>query len=225
MWRLRLSIADFEQLESAVADCNPVELVDSKNALATIVYIAEWYKRKYRSGNKNPFFEKINYETLWLNSGINQKKYLYRDSNGDIRWQYSIYVLGGLAIRHELNRNDKGRFLKALCRIYHGDNYTLENLDEAARATAFRESIRLKHSLYEYMREILNDRDRHPEDEDEKRFIACIKAANDEILKIKFRLEWQVTFSSEYNFMSRKLLVWFKPEEVGGGLHQYLSFD
>ena len=225
MWRLGLSISEFEQLEKAIADCNPSELEDPKNALATIVYIAEWYKRKYRSGNKNPFSEKINYEALWNNSGINQKKYLYRDSNGDIRWQYSLYVLGGLAIQHELNRNDKGRFLKALCRIYHGENYTLENLDEAARAIAFRESIRKKHSLYEYMREILNDGKSHSEDTDEVRFIDKIKAANDEILRIKFRLEWLVNFSPEYNFMSRKLAIWFKPEEVGGGLHQYLSFD
>ena len=31
-----------------------------------------------------------------------------------------------------------------------------ENLDEASRAAAFRESIKRQHSLYEYMKEILN---------------------------------------------------------------------
>lgn len=48
------------------------------------------------------------------------------------------------------------RFLKGLCRIYHGEDYTLENLDEASRAIAFRESIKRCHSLYEYMQNILN---------------------------------------------------------------------
>ena len=48
------------------------------------------------------------------------------------------------------------KFLKGLCRIYHGESYTLENLDEASRAIAFRESIKRQHSLYEYIKEILN---------------------------------------------------------------------
>ena len=66
-------------------------------------------------------------------------------------------MLGGLAIQHELNRHDKMKFLKGLCRIYHGENYTLENLDEASRAAAFRESIKRQHSLYEYMKVICDE--------------------------------------------------------------------
>lgn len=57
------------------------------------------------------------------------------------------------------------------------------------------------------------------------RFVATIKAANDEILKVKFRFEWQVIFSPDYTFMTRRLNLWLKPEEVGGGLHQYLRYD
>lgn len=139
--------------------------------------------------------------------------------------------LGGLAIQHELNRHDKMKFLKGLCRIYHGENYTLENLDEASRAAAFRESIKRQHSLYEYMKEILNGEMPFHEDDlqdaasDVNRFVATIKAANDEILKVKFRFEWQVIFSPDYTFMTRRLNLWLKPEEVGGGLHQYLRYD
>lgn len=123
------------------------------------------------------------------------------------------------------------KFLKGLCRIYHGENYTLENLDEASRAAAFRESIKRQHSLYEYMKEILNGEMPFHEDDlqdaasDVNRFVATIKAANDEILKVKFRFEWQVIFSPDYTFMTRRLNLWLKPEEVGGGLHQYLRYD
>lgn len=235
VWRLKLSESDFNELETCITSCadekGKAQLVKSENALYTIVYLAEWYKRKYQSGNKNPIVEGLDLETLWRNSGISIKNYLYRDESGKRRWEYSIYVLGGLAIQHELNRNDQMRFLKALCRLYHGEEYTLENLDEAARAVAFRESIKRKHSLYEYMKEILNgDMPFHEDDlkdasSDVNRFVATIKAANDEVLKVKFRFEWVITFSPDYTCMIRKLNVWLKPEEVGGGLHQYLRYD
>ena len=124
-----MSEADFKELETclkAVVSADGVNaLSKAGNAIATIIYMAEWYKRR-------------------------------KDESGNKRWLYSIYVLGGLAIQHELHRNDNMRFLKGLCRIYHGENYTLENLDDAARAVAFRESIKRQQSLYEYMKEILN---------------------------------------------------------------------
>lgn len=81
------------------------------------------------------------------------------------------------------------------------------------------------------MKEILNGEMPFHEDDlqdaasDVNRFVATIKAANDEILKVKFRFEWQVIFSPDYTFMTRRLNLWLKPEEVGGGLHQYLRYD
>ena len=235
VWRLRLTEADFTEME---ADLNDVArnqgcqaLVSENYALATVVYMAEWYKRRYQRGNKCDMVDGLDLETLWTNAGISKKRYLYRDDNGNRRWLYSIYVLGGLAIKHELGRNDGMRFLKGLCRIYHGENYTLENLDDASRAVAFRESIKRQHSLYEYMKEILNGElpfdadDLNDESSEMNRFVATIKAANDEILRQKFRLEWAVNFSPEYGGMTRRLNIWLKPEEVGGGLHQYLRYD
>ena len=235
VWKLRLSEADFKELEvclSAIAsDGGTAALAKPENALTTIVYMAEWYKREYQSGNRNQLIENLDLETLWANAGISKKRYLYQDDSGQKRWLYSIYVLGGLAIQHELNRHDRMKFLKGLCRIYHGENYTLENLDEASRAAAFRESIKRQHSLYEYMKEILNGELPFHEDDlkdaasDVNRFVATIKAANDEVLKVKFRLEWVVNFSPDYTYMTRRLNLLLKPEEVGGGLHQYLRYD
>ena len=235
VWRLRLSEADFNEIETCLKTIvdkeGVIALSKSDNAIMTIAYMAEWYKRRYQSGNKCELTDGINLEELWDNAGISKKRYLYKDENGSKRWLYSIYVLGGLAIQHELARNDNMKFLKGLCRIYHGENYTLENLDEASRAVAFRESIKRQHSLYEYMRQILNGTMPFHEDDladagsDVNRFVATVKAANDEILKVKFRFEWQVTFSPQYTCMTRRLNVWLKPEEVGGELHQYLRYD
>ena len=109
--------------------------------------MAEWYKRKYQSGNRNQLIENLDLETLWSNSGISKKRYLYQDD----KWTEAMALLHLCAWwschRHELNRHDKMKFLKGLCRIYHGENYTLENLDEASRAAAFRESIKRQHSF------------------------------------------------------------------------------
>lgn len=235
VWQLRLSEADFNEIETclkAIVKKDGVSALSrSDNAIMTIAYMAEWYKRRYQSGNKCELVDGIDLEALWDNAGISKKRYLYKDENGNKRWLYSIYVLGGLAIQHELARNDNMKFLKGLCRIYHGENYTLENLDEASRAVAFRESIKRQHSLYEFMRQILNGEMPFHEDDladagsDVNRFVATVKAANDEILKVKFRFEWQVTFSTQYTCMTRRLNIWLKPEEVGGELHQYLRYD
>lgn len=235
VWRLKLSEMDFNYIETYLNDVVSQEgilgLSKSENAITTVVFIAEWYKRRYQSGNKNGLIEGLDFEQLWYNAGLNKKLFLYHDENGNNRWLYSTYVLGGLAIQHELNRNDNMRFLKGLCRIYHGENYSLENLDESSRAIAFRESIKSQHSLYEYLKDILNGNMPFDKDElanessDVNRFIATIKAANDEILKVKFRFEWNVSFSPDYTCMTRRLNVWLKPEEVGGQLYQYLRFD
>lgn len=235
VWKLKLSEADFNEIETClkhVASTQGISaLTVTKDAILTVVYIAEWYKRKYQSGNKIDWIESLDFEALWINAGINQKNFLYRDDNGNKRWLYSIYVLGGLPIQHELNRNDNMKFLKGLCRIYHGEDYTLENIDNESRAVAFRESIKRQHSLYGYLKAILNgempfhQEDLRDETSDVNSFVATIKAANDEILRVKFRFEWAVAFSPNYANMTRRLNIWLRPEEVGGGLHQYLRYD
>ena len=233
VWKLRLSKADFEDLETCITatvnESGVSTLTKPENAIITIVYMAEWYKREYQGGNRNELIENLNFETLWNNSGINQNVYLYRDDNGNRRWQYSIYVLGGLSIQHELNRNDNMKFLKGLCRIYHGEDYSFDEFDDSSRAVAFRDSIKKQHSLYEYMKEILNgDIPFHPDDvadERTRRFISYVEDANKDILRIKFRFEWIVNFNPDHTYINRRLNVWFKPEEVGGGLHHYLGND
>ena len=241
VWQLRLSESDFKELEATIthqlkADNGRHETLLSEHwALAVLLYMAEWYKRCYQSGNTNDLLQLDTNELkqLWQTLGINTLLYLYTDASGNSRWQYSTYVLGGLAIRHELNRkeSDNGRFLKGLCRIFNGENYTLENLDDATRAVAFRESIRQKHSLYVYLQEILSGQLPFSEDDlqdgqsEVNRFILAIKTANDEVLRQKFRFEWIVYNAPDGDTMQRRLRVWMNPEEVGGGQHHYLRYD
>lgn len=231
VWRLHLTEVEFCELERRVqsALASHIDLTGKDWAVQTLVYLSEWYHRRYSGGASNPLpnFTNRDWQALWNNAGIRSDIYVYKDSQGNSRWLYSTYVLGGLAIRHELGRNDHERFLKGLCRLYHGEDYTLENLDEAARAISFRESIKQKHSLYYYLQALLNgDMDAQAnEDADFGLLLTTLRHADDEVLRQKFRLEWVITYRESVKAMRRMLRLWLKPEEVGGGLNQYLRYE
>ena len=226
VWRLKISESEFEALDEAVRKKEKAELLSEEWSLRTVVYLAEWYKRRYDGGAAVPavLLTSDERKALWNNTGISQQLNLHRFENGDNSWEYSIYVLGGLAIPFELNKADN-RTLKALCRLFHGED-DLERFGEAGRAAAFRQSIIQKRSLYEYLRCILNGEFPFSEDDNQARqFVQKVKAANDEVLKSKFRIEWRYFFSVDSPYMSRILHLHLRPEEVGGGLWQYLRFD
>ncbi|MBO4306668.1 MAG: hypothetical protein J5890_05725, partial [Clostridia bacterium] len=52
-----------------------------------------------------------------------------------------------------------------------------------------------------------------------------MKTANDEVMQDKFRFEWVFINTPGIATMSRALRLCLRPEEVRGGLHQYLRFD
>lgn len=239
VWRLKLTEADFREMEAAISESISAHGGDNKHllsrtwAMTSVTYLAEWYKRKYQSGETacELHFTTDELKELWAASGMNQQVLVYKDDAGNSRWLYSIYVLGGLAVSHEISRPDSNRFLKGLCRIYHGEEYTLENLDDVQRAASFRESIRRKHSLYEYMLELLSgnlpfaEEDLKDAGNEISRFVAAMKSANDEVLRQKFRFEWIVSCHPKDGALRRMMRLWLCPEEVGGGLHQYLRYD
>lgn len=234
VWQLKLSENEFTEIEKAI-NAQTTEMLNSDQtwARALLVYIAEWYKRRYQSGSSCPLLVErpdISLEAVWKTSGFAWKRLVYSDEGGSQRWLYSAYVLGGLAICHEQGRNDKLKFLKALCRIYHHEDFTLENLVDEQRAVSFRQSVK-RHSLHDYMQEILNGNlPFHREDladpnSEVNRFILAMRTANDEVMHDKFRLEWVITNAPGYRTMGRALRLWLCPEEVRGGLHQYLRYD
>ena len=232
VWQLRLSNADFRELESHLIN-NRNNLISEDFALAVIVYLAEWYKRYYSSSTSVDALNlnSAELEAIWGLSGLNVDSFVYKDTQGHRRWLYSAYILGGLAMPLELSRGDNGRFLKALCRIFHHEDYTLENLVDEARAISFRESIQRHHSLYCYLQSILSgEMPFNQEELDDSsslvhQFVLAVKFANDEVLRRKFRLEWIVVNAPGHNTMSRQLRLWLCPEEVNGGNHQYILYD
>lgn len=239
IWKLRLSETDFTEIEESITNSiaenggSHSHLLTPQWARIVIAYMAEWYKRRYSGGNTNDKLclgsEEL--EAVWKAAGLSIKRLVYVDGNGNHRWQYSTYVLGGLAIRHELCRGDNGRFMKAVCKIYHKEKYTIENLENEERAVSFRESIQKEHSLYHYLKAILDgDMPFSVEDTNDPQsevsvFVEAMKRANDEVMRNKFRFEWLVTNTPDVGVMRRRLRIWLKPEEVGAGLRQYLRFD
>lgn len=232
VWQLRLSESEFLELEHYLL-ANRENLITENFALSVLVYLAEWYKRRYSAVNVTDALSlnSAELETIWDKSGLNVDSFVYRDAQGHRRWLYSAYILGGLSLPLELSRGDNGRFLKALCRLYHHEDYTLENLDNEARAISFRESIKREHSLYHYLQAILSGEVPFSQDEVDDssslvyQFIQAVKTANEEVLRKKFRFEWIVVNAPGHTSMSRNLRLWLCPEEVNGGLHQYILYD
>ena len=227
VWKLRISSAEFDDLEESVR-------TGTATALQNVVYLAEWYKRRYDGGSAKPVVE---FDSKMLRkcieeSGIDKEQNLFQTESGNKAWQYSIYVLGGVAIPFELGKTSK-RFLKELCRIYYGEDGDVDQLgvDDKARAVAFKESVRTRGSLYEYLKAVLSGDPPFAADDladkasPENQFIERIKSANDEVLKSKFDLEWMIGFEPDREYMTRKLRLILKPESLGGLNHQYLKSE
>lgn len=221
-WKLRLTAKEYAELQKHVA-------VHTDDALAVMAYLAEWYKREYtgllaQQTPKAINLDSVQLEKLWHDSGIDIDTFVYRTDSGAHLWLYSIYVLGGLPIQHELSRNDKGRFLKKLCRIYHGEDEEIDASGTTERAIAFKESIAQRKSLYYYLRSILNDKfdDQDPQ---AKALVEAIRKANEDELRTKFRLEWIIRHNPLSKTFGRQLRIWLRPEETGTGLHQYVRHD
>jgi hypothetical protein len=243
VWRLKLSAADFEQLELAITQSisekggSYTHLISADSAWVIMVYLAEWYKRRYSGGESNSGFKAINPESselkkLWELSGIDTNTFVYTSDKGDRLWQYSMYVLGGLGIRHELGRKQSARFLKQLCRLLHNENGILEaeEFKEDNRAISFRGSIVQKHSLYEFLNDIIghklpfSDEDLVNSASEVNRFITAIQEANNAVIRDKFDFEWVVRQTPENDSMERWLQVNLRPELLGQGLHDELHF-
>ena len=227
VWKLRISSAEFDDLEESIR-------TGTATALQNVVYLAEWYKRRYDGGSAKPVVE---FDSKMLRkcieeSGIDKKNNLFQTESGNKAWQYSIYVLGGVAIPFELGKTSK-KFLKELCKIYYGEDGDVDQLgvEDKARAIAFKESVRTRGSLYEYLKAVLSGDPPFAADDladkasPENQFIERIKSANDEVLKSKFDLEWMIGFEPDREYVTRKLRLILKPESLGGLNHQYLKSE
>ena len=252
VWKLRLSLAEFYDLESATGDSisshagHHEHLLTEDFAVVVVIYLAEWYKRFYCGAdtmdeNKVLSLNTEELKRLYELAGIDAKTFVYNASKNpdktSYRWQESLQVLGGLAVQAELKRDKHDNLLPKLCKLFHGEDIDLDDLRDRNRAVAFQESIARQHSLYEYLKCIL-EKDEHgrrnlpfaPSDlKDENtripELVSKIEQADVLAKKHKFDFEWIIQYAASTHSMVRQLKVKLKPEVIGGGKKQYIGYD
>ena len=252
VWKLRLSLAEFYDLESATGDSisshagHHEHLLTEDFAVVVVIYLAEWYKRFYCGAdtmdeNKVLSLNTEELKRLYELAGIDAKTFVYNASKNpdktSYRWHESLQVLGGLAVQAELKRDKHDNLLPKLCKLFHGEDIDLDDLRDRNRAVAFQESIARQHSLYEYLKCIL-EKDEHGrrnlpfassdlKDESTRipELVSKIEQADVLAKKHKFDFEWIIQYAASTHSMVRQLKVKLKPEVIGGGKKQYIGYD
>ena len=247
VWELRLSLDEFNTLESAINKSLDSHSGDYRHLLCeefaplVIIYLAEWYKRYYdgaETDNKKKLsLDSSSLEKVLTLSGIDKNTFVYNASKNpdktSFRWLESIQVLGGFAVKAEIKRDDSDAFLTQLCKLFHGEDIDILSLSDRNRAVAFKESIQRAHSLYWYLDSIINKdkslpfakSDLEDRDSDIHILLEKIKNADKAAKKEKFDLEWLISYSPNHAQMVRRLKVKPKPELLGGGHKQYIGYD
>jgi len=226
VWELRLSLDDFMQLETAMANSiashggDYHHLLTKDFAIVVVMYLAEWYKRYYKGDdtmddNKVLQLTTEELKTLYHLAGIDDRTFVYNASKNpdkkSYRWLESLQVLGGLAVQAELKRDQNDPLLPQLCKIFHGEDIDLDNLKDRNRAVALQESIARKHSLYEYLDCILNKdkplpfapSDLHNEETSIPQFLHRIQDADEKAIRDKFDFDWIIIYTASRNQMVR----------------------
>ncbi len=248
VWELRLSAEDFNALEQKLKESisshnnDHRHLICEEFALYVVIYLAEWYKRFYKGReildeNKVLKLSTFELEKIYGYAHIDTNTFVYNASKNpdkpSKRWAESLQILGGLAIQAEIKRDENDSLLIQLCKIFHGEDISLDDVKDRNRAVAFQESIYQKHSLYEYLDCILdkdkeapfNKKDIKDEETLIPDFLKRIETADYLAQKHKFDFEWIISYIGIQNLMVRHLKVKLKPEVIGGGRKQYLGYE
>ena len=237
VWELKVTEDEFLSLENDLRSYAP-DASKKDDALKILVYLAEWYKRRYTNRAKKEYQKtfggkKPNVEIVWKTLAIDEK-YLYRGENEQKLYLYSTFILSGLAVKFERQKNEKP-FLRALCRVYNKEDESFDRVVDNNHSIAFKESIAQGHSLRDFLEAIITSQDNinalpfSNEDYDNPDtevalLIELIREINYEVNKSKFRFEWIVTSIPGDNLIARRLHLWLNPEGKGK-LHQLLSID
>ena len=157
VWELKVTEDEFRSLEADLCGYTP-DASKKDDALKMLVYLAEWYKRRYTNRAKKDYQKifgdiKPDLKTVWGTLGID-KRFLYEGEGRQKLYLYSTFVLGGLSVHFELQKDDK-TFLKSLCRVLNGEDDSFEIIVDANHSIAFRESVKQKHCLFVYLKTIV----------------------------------------------------------------------
>lgn len=227
--------ADKLLMEAIAKENNDCRFLSSeKFAPASLIMIAEWYKRRYTGSNAdNPLWiGSIDWERVWRNSGVrNVNRWTYTFENQrSTSWQYSARVLGGMPCLGIAKSNVSDRFLSNLCRMFHGEEGE-HLLDPKGKARAVEMSVKTNGSVFHFIQQLLDKQsslnksmlaDTQPE---VKKLREKIENINKEVLKRRLRSEWIVT-TSDYDpgNIYKALLIHLNPERVDGEPRWFLSF-
>lgn len=237
VWELKITEDEFSSLEKDLCGYTPNE-TNKEDALKILVYLAEWYKRRYTNRTKKDYQKtfggrKPNLDIVWTTLSIDDR-YLYRGENGQKLYLYSTFILSGLAVKFERQKNEKP-FLRALCRVYNEEDVSFDRIVDSNHSIAFNESVVQKHCLRDFLEAIIASKDNvyalpyakddydNPEIE-VALLVELIREINSEVNKSKFRFEWIVTSIPGNNLITRRLRIWLNPEEKGKR-HQLLHID
>lgn len=237
VWELKITEDEFRSLEADLCGYTP-DASKKDDALKMLVYLAEWYKRRYTNKAKKDYQKtfgdkKPDLEMVWKTLAIDNQ-YLYRGESEQKMFLYSTFILSGLAVKFERQKNEKP-FLRALCRVYNKEDESFDRVVDSNHSIAFKESIAQGHSLRDFLEAIITSQDNvdalpfAKEDYDNPDtevalLIELIREINYEVNKSKFRFEWVVTSIPGDNLIDRRLHLWLNPEEKGK-LHQLLRID
>lgn len=226
VWELKITEDEFRSLEADLYGYTP-DASKKDDALKILVYLAEWYKRRYTNIAKKDYQKifgdiKPDLKTVWGTLGID-KRFLYEGEGRQKLYLYSTFVLGGLSVHFELQKDDK-TFLKSLCRVLNGEDDSFEIIVDANHSIAFRESVKQKHCLFVYLKTIVehyNNPEKLPFALEDyklaetkiKELVDLIKSINDAVKKSKFRLEWIVNAPFGDNLITRSLHLWLNPNK------------
>lgn len=237
VWELKITEEEFFSLEKDLSSYIPDEN-NTDDALKILVYIAEWYKRRYTNKSKKDYQEtfggqKPNLETVWNTLGIGEQ-YLYRGENNQKLYLYSTFILSGLAVKFERQKNEKP-FLRALCRVYNKETESFDRIIDSNHSIAFKESIAKEHCLHDFLQAIIATggnvdalpfakEDYDNSDTEVALLVELIREINYEVNKSKFRFEWIVTSIPGDDLIARRLRIWLNPEK-SGRMHQLLGIE
>lgn len=237
VWAMKLTEDEFVALEKELC-AKHINYSNKEDALLVLVYMAEWYKRRYTNKSKSAYQrtfgnQKPDLKTVWETLGINHD-FLYQSKDGKNLYLHSTFILGGLAVHFEQQKNEKP-FLRALCRVYNNEDDSFDRIVDNNHSIAFRESIVRGHSLRDFLEAIITsqgNKDKLPyaiSDIDNKNteidsLIKLIRDINYQVNKSKFRFEWVFTAVPGDDLISRRLRIWLNPEETGK-LHQLLRIE
>lgn len=238
VWELKLTEDDFLALEKELRSRITIDYSKKEDALISLVYLAEWYKRRYTNRSVSAYQKTFNgqkpdLKTIWSTLEIN-REYLYQSKDGKNLYLHSTFILSGLAVKFERQKNEKP-FLKALCRVYNNEDDSFDRVVDNNHSIAFRESIARGHCLRDFLEAIITSQDNEDKlpyaiediannDTEIASLINLIREINYEVNKSKFRLEWVIRAMPGDDLISRRLRIWLNPEEKGK-LHQLLRID